>query len=220
MQGSQSEGAIKVEKRPAVPAEKLREQDELHAEKTQVVSSSEPHLFGLHAGLSVPHPINYGLNYVHSSRLFSVEVSTGSFGITISDVKAKIENTEMGLRYHPFSGSFFVGALLGTQKISGEKTATYGIYGSATAKAEIKSTYVTPHLGWMWGGGSSGFFANFEIGVQSPSGVTTDISSDAPTAAQQTPEYIQNAKDVRDQAEKIGKSTMPYITVLKFGYLF
>jgi hypothetical protein len=219
MQGSQSDGALKVEKRHAVSPEALREQDEIHTEKTQRASVSEPHLFGLHAGLGVPHPINYGLNYVHSSRLFSAEISTGSFGATVSNVNAKIENTEIALRWHPWAGSFFLGTLLGTQKINGERTDTYlGV--TATAKVEIKSTYLTPHVGWMWGGQSTGFFYNFEVGVQFPTNPTTNVSSDAPAIIQLTPDYIKNQQDVQDQAEKIGKSVFPFVALFKFGYLF
>ena len=224
VQGSQSEGAIKVEKRHAVSPEALREQDEMHAEKTsRETSVSEPHLFGLHAGLGLPHPLNYGLNYVHTSRLFSAELSTGSYSATVSDVKAKIENSEIALRWHPWAGSFFLGTLLGTQKISGERTASYTVLGTTytgTAKVEIKSGYVTPHLGWMWGGQNTGFFYNFEFGVQFPTNPTTDVSSDVPVQAQLDPDYIKNKQDVQDQAEKIGKSVFPYIALIKIGYLF
>lgn len=226
----QSSGAIKRETRPAVPAEKLREQDEMAIQSRpatpadrEVAPPRAEQLFGLHAAVGLPHPLNFGLNYVHSSHLFSVELSTGGFGATVSDVKARIENTEIGLRYHPFAGAFFVGALLGTQKISGEKTGSYTYLATTytgTAKAEVKSNYVTPHVGWTWGGTSTGFFANFEIGAQFPSNVTTDVSSDLPAGVQTLPDYQTNAQDVKDQAEKIGKSVFPYIALIKIGYLF
>lgn len=226
-EATESSGAIKVEKKPAVPKEKLDEQDALEKKSqnrkmenpSKETNQSAPHYFGLHASLGLPHPINYGLNYLHSSGLFSVEFSTGSFGATVSDVKAKIENTEIGLRWHPWASSFFVGALVGNQKISAEKTETIQGY-SATAKVDIKSTYFTPHLGWFWGAHNGGFFTSLEIGAQLPSGNTTDISSNAPANIQADPEYVKNEKDVREQSEKVGKSTFPYVTLLKIGWLF
>lgn len=181
------------------------------------VASPGEHLFGFHAALGFPHPISYGLNYVHPNKLLSAEVSTGSYSMTVDSVRAKIQNTEGALRYHPFAGSFFLGALFGTQRITGDKTdSTYGFTGSA----EVKSNYLTPHLGWIWGQAGSGVFASFAIGYQSPSNVTTAFSSDASAAQQLTTEYQDLQTKVRDNAEKLGKMGLPYLGLFKIGYLF
>lgn len=191
------------------------------AEKNQVepIESSAPHYFGLHASIGFPHPINYGLNYVHSSGFFSAEISTGNFSITMSDVKLKIDNTEIGARWHPFAGSFYLGALVGSQKITGSKTERVSGF-DAEATVDIKSSYITPHLGWMWGVADGGFFMSMDFGFQTNSGVTSDLTSNAPPAVQAQQDYIDLAKDVKDNGEKIGKQSLPAITLLKIGWLF
>lgn len=181
--------------------------------------SSGSHLFGLHASAGLPHPINFGLNYVMPSRLFSIELSTGQFSLKASGVDMKIENSEIGLRWHPFSGSFFVGSLFGTQKVTGQKTETISNV-SVNGNLEIKSNYMTPEFGWMWGADDGGFFAMFELGYQSPSSVTSTFTDDSPTIVQSTSDYTNFVKDLTDQAEKYGKIGLPHIALLKFGWLF
>ncbi|MBX2987668.1 MAG: hypothetical protein KF802_07200 [Bdellovibrionaceae bacterium] len=118
-----SGGALKVEKKPAVPPEALKndavpapQAAPAPAEETPAFKesrSSGEHFFGLHAAVGLPHPINYGLIYVHSSRLFSADFGTGSYKFTVDGVNAKIDNTEVALRWHPWAGSFFLGAAVG-----------------------------------------------------------------------------------------------------------
>lgn len=233
-------GALKVEQKPAVNPKDLdlkasdvetapmfpAEEKKIETPAPKPDSGSRgggEHLFGLHASLGVPHPINFGLNYVVPNRLFSFEVSTGSFGITVSDVELKLQNTEFAARWHPFYGSFFVGALLGNQKITGKKTETVTsgmISQDVHAEVEVKSNYVTPQIGWMWGTDGGGFFAMIELGFQSPSGVKSEFSSDVDPALQNTEEYAKLKKDVEDGGDKIGKSVLPQLALLKIGWLF
>ena len=225
---SDVKGALKVEPTPAMTKEELEEGTkisprlDIHHEARRPAAESG-HLFGLHGSLGLPHPINFGLNYVHSSRVWSAEFSTGSFRQTISDAKIGIDNTEIALRWHPFAGSFFVGALYGQQKVTASMTddivsgmITYNV----TATGEVKSNYVTPHLGWMWGHDDGGFFATFELGYQSPSNVKVSVTSDAPSAAQALPEYQELEDDAQSDAEKYGKMSLPYLALLKIGWLF
>lgn len=243
-----SSGAVKVEKKPAVPVEALKQADKEEAKKNEMTTSENPvatesskkksveetpvapgsgdsssHLFGVHAALGVPHPLSYGLNYVHSSHFFSAELSTGAFGLTASDVKVKMNNTELALRWHPFAGSFYLGAIYGNQKITAEKTEVITVATvpqTVNAKVEVKSNYLSPHFGWMWGNTASGFFASMEFGYQSPSGVTTDFSTDANALAQAQPEYATLEKDVKKQGNDIGNMGLPHIVLLKIGWLF
>ncbi len=189
-----------------------------HEEVTPRATSSE-HLFGLHAALSVPHPLSAGLDYVHSSRYFSLGVGAGSFGLKISDTDVSIKNTEFALRWHPFAGSFYVGALLGNQNITAEKTEI--IQGQTIiGKAEVKSSYITPNVGWMWGMDNGGFFASMELGFQSPSNVKTDFTSNADATIQLQPEYQDLRKDVIKQGDDIGNKGLPHIVLIKVGWLF
>lgn len=182
-------------------------------------SSSGENLFGVHAALGFPHPLSVGVDYVAPSRLFSAGLEAGSYSGKYNDIRAKIDNVEVALRYHPFAGSFFLGALAGTQKVHGEEPVDYAGQ-TATARADVKGNYVTPHVGWLWGIDHPGFFASFELGYQISSGVTTDVSSDADPIVQATPDYQNAAADVKDKAEKVGKMGLPYVGLFKFGWLF
>lgn len=221
----QSSGALKVEKKPAVSPEALRKADETapppRAEKPIAPSADggAEHLFGLHAALGFPHVGSVGLNYVHPSHYFSAELSTGAFSVTLSDIKTKIQNNEVALRWHPWAGSFYLGALLGNQKITSEKTEVVSGQ-SATGKAEVKSNYLTPVFGWMWGGQSSGFFTSMEFGYQSPSSVKTSFSSDADPAVQATQDYRDLENDVTTKAHDYGNMGLPHVVLLKIGWLF
>lgn len=177
------------------------------------------HLLGLHAALGLPHPLRAGLVYVHHSHIFSVEANYGAFSVDASGVTAKMNNMELGLRWHPFMGSFYVGALVGNRKLDLEKKEV--ISGQDIAmKAEVKSNYIAPNVGWMWGADDGGFFASMDLGLLSPSGVTTTFSSNADAAVQTTPEYVQLDKDVRDAGNKLGEISLPMWTLVKLGWLF
>lgn len=180
---------------------------------------SARHYFGLHGALGLPHPLTYGLNYVHPSQIFSAELSMGAYSMTVDGVAVKMDNTEVGLRWHPFTGSFYVGALLGQRKIVGEKTEVISGQ-SITATIDVKSSYAAPHVGWMWGMDDGGFFVSMDLGVVSPSGATSTVASNADAIIQATQEYQDLKKDVEDQGKKIGETTLPLWTLLKIGYLF
>lgn len=232
-------GALKVEKKSVIPltpstpstppptaATPAPEAIPAAAEAPATAPSSEKekpesagHLFGLHAAVGVPHPISYGLNYIHSSRMFSVELNMGSFGGSSSDVKFNLTNTEIGLRWHPFAGTLFVGALYGNQTVTAEKTEAINLFGNVTGKATVKANYLTPIVGWLWGM-NGGFFASFEVGYQTPSSVTVDFTSDAPTLAQATNDYKTLESDVRKQGKDLGEISLPHLILLKVGYTF
>ncbi|MBX3039486.1 MAG: hypothetical protein KF789_02110 [Bdellovibrionaceae bacterium] len=221
------QGAVQVKDTPAVPPEALEANGQMEKKTVEkpmpasVASSSEgSHYFGFHGGVEIPHPINYGLNYVHSSGLFSAEISTGSFKHKIDDVDAKLENIELGLRWHPWSGSFFVGMLLGQHTVTATKTESITGFGDVTGTAKVKADYLTPHVGWMWGMEGGGFFGGFEIGYQSPMNSTVEYNDNAPTAATLLPEYNRFRKDVQDEGKKYGKMGLPYLALLKIGWLF
>lgn len=203
---------------PLAPAEPVVEKP-VPTPATDETQGGSSHLFGLHAAVGLPHPVTVGLNYVHPSRLFSGELNFGSYAMTASDVDVKMTNAEVGLRWHPFAGSFYLGALIGSRSLTAEKTETIqGI--PVSAKAEVKSNYVAPHIGWMWGLDGGGFFVSMDVGALSPNGATTTFTSDAPGAVQGTQEYIDLDKEVRDQGDKLGTMTLPLWTLLKLGWMF
>lgn len=201
------------------PVEKPAQDKEFSKKEPLEKPDNAEHLFGAHAALSVPHPLTLGLDYVHSSRFFSMGAATGQFGLTVSDVKVNIKNTELALRYHPWAGSFYIGAIYGNQNVTAEKTEV--IQGqSITGKADVKSNYITPNVGWLWGAQNSGFFMSMELGFQSPSNVKTEFSSNADVFIQAQPEYKELEKDVIKQGDDLGNMGLPHLVLMKIGWLF
>lgn len=177
------------------------------------------HLFGFNASLGMPVPTSFGLNYVHSSGLFSAEAATGSLSIAVSDVSVAFTRTELILRYHPFAGSFFVGAGFGQMKLSAEQSETIS-GGTVRAKIDLTANTLTPTLGWMWGIADGGFFAGLDFGMQSPSGGEGKLDTNADASVQATQEYQDLVTAVDDQAKKFGELSLPVVTLLRIGYLF
>lgn len=193
------------------------------ADSTSSASSGGNHMFGPSFILGVPHPIQLGVDYVHPSSMFSAGLSLGAYNMKVTDADAKLTNSEIALRYHPFAGSFFVGASLGNHKVTVEKTDEIDVGGTpeeVTGKIELKANYIKPHIGWMKGASDGGFYYSFEIGLVSPSGVKTDFTSDADAIVQADPDYEEFEKDLEDDGNKIGKQSLPYLALIKVGWLF
>lgn len=203
-----SDETLKPESAPtAAPAE------------TPIPANEGRSLYGLHAAFGLPHPYTAGFNYVDSSKLFSAEINFGSYSTTLDGVDAKMSNIEAGLRWHPFAGSFFVGADVGTHTITAEKTET--ILGQAiNAKADVKANYVSPKFGWLWGGASAGFFWSMDFGALVPLNTTVDFTTNADATIKAQPDYATLDNDVHDQGKKLGETTLPLWTLIKIGWLF
>lgn len=216
-------GAVKVETAPAVQPEDLNKAAEALPEKLpQTVPSTPgvPHYFGVHAAAGLPHPVSFGLNYLHSSGMFSAELNTGSFNMKADDVSIGMNHMQVGLRWHPFMGAFFVGANVGQRSINGEKTETINTI-PVTAKVEVKSNYVMPQLGWMWGAQNGGFFMALEFGFLSPSGVETTLTTNVnDPMVINDPEYRKLEEDVKKAGNDLGNIGLPSLSLLKLGWLF
>jgi hypothetical protein len=180
-----------------------------------------------------PHPMNYGLD-VQLCKCFSFGFSTGKFELTGGDdVKIQIANWDLRGRWHPFQGSFFVGAAYGSQNVVAKaskdvKFKTNGIETEvpATVQLELKNNYLTPHLGWfaVW---DVGFTMGFEIGAQVPMSSKTNlevgfdnVSPSQEAAVKDTDEYKKLEDSVEKAGDMMGKTTIPYITLLRLGWLF
>ena len=186
---------------------------------TEKTAAPKENYYGASAALGIPHPINFNFNFVHSSRLFSAEIGGGSYKFKVSGADLEIKNTQIGLHYHPWAGSFFVGAIYGTRSLTGEKTDVVSGF-NATVKAEITSNYLTPMVGWLWGADNGGFFGSIELGYLMPSNVKTTLTTNAPTAVQTTTAYQDLESDVKNTGKKAGEMALPHITLVKLGWLF
>lgn len=108
---------------------------------------------------------------------------------------------------------------MGNQTIYAQQTQTISSI-PVTLKVDIKSTYTIPHIGWMWGVKDGGFFYSMELGMQSPSGVKTTLTTDADPLIKATQDYQDLEKEVTDTGDKIGKVGLPFLTLVKMGWLF
>ncbi len=186
--------------------------------------------------VGAPHPLHLDLDFRSTKADLSFAVGGGylpiQFNVDGADgpVKFSMLNYDARGRWHPFHGSFFLGAAIGRQVIKTKANTDFTV---ATEKVptelriDLNNLYVTPHMGWMWIFGS-GFTFGFEFGAQVPltSRSTADIALTNPAQnalldmVKQTPEYIQLKTDVEDTSNRIGKQVFPYVAVLRIGWHF
>jgi len=204
----------------------LEQKIESLPEKTASQKSLAPvgesaQMFGVHTALGVPHPLSFGLDFLTETKLIEVNLNFGFFGATVSGVSVSMTNTELGLLYHPFAGSFFVGALIGQQNLKAKNSSVILGITNVNVEANIKTNYLTPEVGWHWQW-SSGLNLGFEMGAQVPTSSQSDLSTNAASLGVDTANstYTAFEKDVKDTADKIGKLTLPYFTILRIGWMF
>lgn len=208
---------------PAAATDKASDESNEPESLAPAAYAAESHRFGFHGTAGIPHLMTAGLDYIHSSGFFGASLNFGGFGTKTNDVEVSMGHTEIALQYYPFAGSFFVGALVGQQTLKGKKTQVNTQSGQTlTAEVTVKSNYITPHIGWNWIW-DSGFNLGFEVGYQSPSSNSTDIVTNAAAygvTEANNAEYAAQVKDVRDKGDQLGKMGLPYLTLLKIGWLF
>lgn len=157
--------------------------------------------------ISLPRPLDAEL-YVRLIDLFAVGVSYSDFPAFVADPLLSAAGAKSGsttarlddfsafdveLRVMPFRGAFFLGAALGRQKLKGavtESTTT----GAQTATVDLRTTYATPRIGWLWTLGP-GFLLGFDFGVQLKIGGTVNVTV-PPTASQKVKDDAQNLADL------------------------
>jgi hypothetical protein len=171
--------------------------------------------------VGLPHPITYGLDATYDQWIGGA-FSVGAYKGKAQDVTIKIDNWDVRLRWFPLRTSFFVGAAYGNQTLKGETSKK--ISGTdTTVTLDIKTTYLTPHVGWFktW---DVGFTMGFELGYQMPLSSSADLDTDtddtaAEEAVKATDDYKDLESDAEEQGEKLGKKGLPYITLMRLGWL-
>jgi hypothetical protein len=187
---------------------------------------------GPSVAIGLPHPLTGGIDVVYAD-LLSVSVTGGRYGIEVDETELEIRNMEAAVRFYPFQGSFFIGGAFGNQGIVGKlktdvETTTAGVTLKVptTLRLEIEGNYFTPQIGWFarW---DSGLTLGFDFGYQMPSGVKSElqttfdnVSAASEQAVRDSEDYKKNKKDVEDAAEAIGKTSIPYISFFRIGWLF
>ncbi len=147
----------------------------------------------------------------------------GTYGflpkLTIAGYKVSVNATDARLRWHPFRGSFYLGASIGTQNVIVAKSQTISGF-AINAEGEVKTSFVTPMIGWRWVW-NSGFFMGMDLGWQIARSSQTKVTlKDAPAALTSTDEYKKAENEIVTQGNKYGKTNLPHLSLLSFGWLF
>jgi hypothetical protein len=190
--------------------------------------------FGGSLSLGVPHPIFLDVETIESPQL-TLALGLGGLGIPIKtknldDAKLSIGAIDVRARWHPFSGAFFLGGILGVQSLQGSASETIAVSSETvhtTVKVDVGTGYFTPHLGWLWMF-KSGLALGTELGLQVPLGTKTklDIATDHPVAnsvlveLKNTEPYRNLESGVSDFGRRIGQIVFPYVTLIRVGWFF
>jgi hypothetical protein len=150
------------------------------------------------ANARVAKLIGLGVNYGYSPE------------VSVSSMSVSAWNMEGYARLYPFKSPFFIGAGVGTQKLSGKASQSGG-----TAAGSVTTTYVAPTLGFMWTW-DFGLALGFDVGVQIP--VSNTRQYDATFAGIAVPD--SELKDLDDTLKKIGTTPIPVVNALRVGFLF
>lgn len=160
-----------------------------------------PSVFGLGIEAKFQNLIGVGLDY---NLIPTVKLG--------DQVKAGYDDFSLSARVFPWRGRFYLGAALGQRNFFAKGTeSTTG----QELKAEVKSTYLAPEIGWrfVW---TSGLFMGIDLGYQLILSPKTTMTMPA-AAAQANPGL---KKDVEDAGDQLGKFGFPIISLLQLGYYF
>lgn len=170
--------------------------------------------------IDVPHPAQVGIEARLLDGYLGLSLHKGFMpAIDVDKYNVKLDNMDVGVKFHPWQGSFYVGVLMGNQEVvvkGSEEIQNTNV----DFEAKVKSTYVTPHIGWQWRF-NSGVFLGMHLGWQISSGAKTSLThSPNDPILQADPEYQQTKKDIEDQGNQIGNTSLPNVGLLQIGYMF
>jgi hypothetical protein len=127
---------------------------------------------------------------------------------TVSNYDLQLKTWSAGLRWYPWRGAFFLGAVLGNYDL----TATQVVNGGQVATLQVKSMYLGPQIGWKWAW-DFGLFLGLNFGY----GFSLDYQSTLTQPPLTTGGDLQTAKE---NADKYLKTGVPILTLLEIGWLF
>ena len=187
--------------------------------------------------IGFPHPIQINADVRPPEQAFSFAGGVGYLPLTFdvgsdkTSVHLKERNIDGRLRFHPMKGAFYLGMIVGRQWISASATKSVdasGVSIPTTINIDLSNFYFTPHLGWQWVFESTGFFLGFDLGWQigfRPSN-SLDVSIQDPAYSgytaliKSTAGYQELETKVNDGLNKLGTMSLPYVTLLHFGWYF
>lgn len=177
--------------------------------------------------IDVAHPAQLGIeariyDYIGLSyhKGFLPEIGVDEFNF-------QLDNHDFGIKIHPFKGSFYLGVLIGKQRVSVQTNQEVSYLGGTTSAditGIISGSYLTPHIGWQWRF-KSGFFMGMYVGWQINRGARTNINVIYEDPALQPivesdPDFQQAREDIIDIGDEYGNMAIPNVGLLQFGWMF
>lgn len=177
-----------------------------------------PVSLGPTAALGLPQPLRLGLE----GRFTDYLGFAGTYGflptLTFGTVAVKFNAIDLRARVFPFGGSFFLGASIGQQTMGA--SASDSISGQTTTVGlDVKTIFLTPTLGWRWGG-RTGLIFGFDLGWQMALSSSSTFTTNAGAAVEATTQYQTLKTDTEKKGNDLGKVGMPHTTLFQVGYLF
>jgi hypothetical protein len=182
--------------------------------------------------LGVPHLLSYGVDLLYDRR-FGFGFSTGKATTTLVDpIKLQIAHWDVRARWHPRTSPFFVGLACGEQRLVGRAEDTLSpklgdveLRVQTSVQVTATTVYLTPHIGWFEMA-AGGLTIGAELGAQVPVGSRTsteaafeNVAPSQVAAIKRTKEYSDFEKKVDDARKLLGSTTLPYVTLLRLGWL-
>lgn len=164
---------------------------------------------GINIGLGAPFISQAGINFGLSDK-FGLDVDYGLLDLSVGSANVKLSMPSLLLRWHPFSGSFFLGVGVGQETLSAKAT---DVYTGESAEIKVTAMATVGKLGWMWGASDGGLWFGIDASFVSPSSPKSEITTSLPETDQA---YI----DAKEQADKFGSTAFTNITFARIGYLY
>lgn len=165
---------------------------------------------GIQAGFGVPYVSQMGLDLTLGPKL-TLSAGTNTLDISLGEASVKLAMQEVGLKWHPFAGAFFLGIGGGSQELDVEAV---DFLTNGTASTNVTSTVTIAKLGWMWGKDNDGFWFGIDMAFISPSGGEVEVDATGLTATDQA------YQDVIDAGEQFAETSYTNITMARLGYIF
>lgn len=171
--------------------------------------------------LEVPHPAQIGVETRFLAGTIGVSIHKGMLpSQTIDGASVKLNNFEIGVKYYPLTGGFFVGLLKGKQEVDVSKSDT--VMGTpVNYYVNVKNDYLTPHLGYEWRF-PGGLFLSMQLGWQLSSNASTNVSTseDSNPLVTSNPDYQEQKQDAINIGNDLGNTDLPNVGLLQIGWLF
>jgi hypothetical protein len=187
---------------------------------------------GLSGAITVPHVLNLAIES-DIDRKYGVSLNYGNVARNINGIDVEMRHVDIRFRYFAHSTSFFYGLGFGQHVLTGKTksniSATIADQPRVVAtqlKLRAQSNYVLPHVGWfaVW---EPGFTIGLDIGALLPMGPKSSFEanfSGVQPAEEETlrssSNYTKEKKNLEDATEAVAKKTLPFVTMMRVGWMF